>query len=127
MHSLDSLALFLASGEGSIWRWVYRFGGIVLIPSAFWIILQFLSRVPWISPTILLATHQQKLWLYYALMATAGATLGGFVTYRIARKGGKEAIEKKFPGRKLDKMYKTFEDEGSWLSQSPRCFRRPFR
>ncbi len=112
MHSLDSLALFLASGEGSIWRWVYRFGGIGLIPFG------LLDNSPIPVPgamdiaTILLASHQQKLWLYYALMATAGATLGGFVTYRIARKGGKEAIEKKFPGRKLDKMYKTFERRG---------------
>ncbi|MGB2628759.1 MAG: hypothetical protein WAK20_18390 [Candidatus Acidiferrum sp.] len=78
---------------------MYRFGGIGLIP------LGLLDNSPIPVPgaidiaTILLASHQQKLWLYYALMATAGATLGGSVTYRIARKGGKEAIEKKFPGR----------------------------
>jgi membrane protein YqaA with SNARE-associated domain len=62
--------------------------------------------------TILLASQQQRLWLYYAFMATAGSILGGFVTYRIARKGGKEALEKKFSGRTLDNVYKRFERRG---------------
>ncbi|MGH9828713.1 MAG: hypothetical protein ACREDR_36290, partial [Blastocatellia bacterium] len=31
--------------------------------------------------TIVLAAHQRQLWLYYALMATAGAVLGGYVTF----------------------------------------------
>ena len=34
--------------------------------------------------------------------------IGGFVTYRLARKGGKETLERKFPARRLEKVYKIF-------------------
>ena len=61
--------------------------------------------------TIILSARQQDLWFYYALMATAGSVLGGFVTYRLARKGGKEALEHRFPRRQVDKVYKSF---GRW-------------
>ena len=59
--------------------------------------------------TILLAGRQQKLWLYYAVMATVGSGLGGFVTYRVARKGGKEALERRFTRRKVDRICEIFE------------------
>ena len=119
--------LFLASTEGGVWRWVYRFGGIGLIP------LGLLDNSPIPVPgamdiaTILLASQQQKLWIYYALMATAGSILGGFITYRIARKGGKEAIEKKFAGRKTAKIYRTFERRGFSAVAIPALLRRRFR
>jgi membrane protein YqaA with SNARE-associated domain len=44
-------------------------------------------------------------------MATAGSVMGGFVTYRLARKGGKEALERRFSRRKVDKVCKIF---GRW-------------
>jgi len=34
-------------------------------------------------------------------MATLGAVIGGYITYRLARKGGKEAMERKL-SRKRD-------------------------
>lgn len=51
------------------------------------------------------------MWLYYALMATAGSVIGGFVTYRLARKGEKEALERRFSRRRMDKVCKVF---GRW-------------
>src|SRR6266571_281529 len=48
-------------------------------------------------------------WPYYALMATAGAVLGGYITYRLAREGGKETLERKLSKDKADKLYKKFE------------------
>jgi membrane protein DedA with SNARE-associated domain len=45
-------------------------------------------------------------------MATAGAVLGGYITYALARKGGKEALQKKFPEKKLEKLVKKFEKKG---------------
>lgn len=45
-------------------------------------------------------------------MATAGSVLGGFVTYRLARKGGKETLARRFPARTLEKVYKIFERWG---------------
>jgi membrane protein YqaA with SNARE-associated domain len=62
--------------------------------------------------TIVLSARQEQLWLYYALMATAGSVIGGFVSYRLARKGGKEALERRFSRRKVDKICKIFERWG---------------
>jgi len=62
--------------------------------------------------TIVLSAGNQGLWLYYALMATVGSVIGGFVTYRLARKGGKETLERKFPARRLEKVYKIFRRWG---------------
>jgi membrane protein DedA with SNARE-associated domain len=45
-------------------------------------------------------------------MATAGSVLGGFVTYRLARKGGKETLERKFSAKRLAKVYSVFERWG---------------
>jgi membrane protein YqaA with SNARE-associated domain len=58
--------------------------------------------------TIVLSARKQELWLYYAFMATVGSVIGGFVTYRFARKGGKETLERKFSARTLAKVYKIF-------------------
>ncbi len=61
--------------------------------------------------TIVLCGRQEQLWIYYALMATAGSVIGGFVTYRLARKGGKEALERRFSHQNVDKVCKIF---GRW-------------
>jgi len=62
--------------------------------------------------TVVLAAGKKELWLYYALMATAGSVIGGFVTYRIARKGGKETLERKVRAKTLKKVYQRFERWG---------------
>ena len=93
-------------------HWIFQFGGLGLIP------LGLLDNSPIPLPgimdvaTILLAGRQQELWLYYVLMATAGSVLGGFVTYRLARKGGKEALERRFTRRKVDRVCAIFERWG---------------
>jgi len=93
-------------------HWVFQLGGIGLIP------LGLLDNSPIPLPgimdvaMILLAGRQQKLWLYYAVMATVGSVIGGFVTYRLARKGGKEALERRFTRRKVDKVCEIFERWG---------------
>lgn len=45
---------------------------------------------------VILAARQEKLWPYYAFMATAGSIIGGYVTFRLARRGGVAALERKF-------------------------------
>jgi membrane protein YqaA with SNARE-associated domain len=62
--------------------------------------------------TIVLAARDSELWFYYALMATAGSVIGGFVTYRLARKGGKEMLARRFSARTLKKVYALFERWG---------------
>jgi membrane protein YqaA with SNARE-associated domain len=96
----------------SVRHWIFHLGGLGLIP------LGLLDNSPIPLPgimdvaTILLAGRQQQLWLYYAVMATLGSVLGGFVTYRLARKGGKEALERRFPRRKVDRVCEMFERWG---------------
>ncbi len=59
------------------------------------------------------ASHPQR-WWYYALWATVGTTVGGYITYRIAKKGGKEALEKKIGKQRAEKAYRVFEKWGFW-------------
>jgi membrane protein YqaA with SNARE-associated domain len=58
--------------------------------------------------TMLLAAHDKKLWFYYAAMAAVGSVLGGFVTYRLAHKGGNETLEKRFRNEKAEMIYRRF-------------------
>ena len=74
--------------------------------------------------TIFLSARNEQLWLYYGFMATVGSVAGGFVTYRLARKGGKETLARRFPPKTLDKVYKTFERWGLAQSQFPPYYRR---
>jgi len=96
----------------SVRHWIFHLGGLGLIP------LGLLDNSPIPLPgimdvaTILLAGRQQQLWLYYAVMATLGSVLGGFVTYRLARKGGKEALERRFTRRKVEGVCEIFERWG---------------
>ena len=89
-------------------RWMFHLGGLGFIPLG----LLDSSVIPLPGSmdvlTIVLSARKQELWFYYAFMATIGSVIGGFVTYRLARKGGKETLERKFPARTLAKVYKIF-------------------
>jgi len=61
---------------------------------------------------ILLAAHRREWWFYYALMAVAGAVLGGYVTYRLAEKGGEETLEKEIGKQRAQKVYDKFKRRG---------------
>ena len=55
--------------------------------------------------TVLLAASNQKLWWLYAIAATVGSVAGGYLTYRIGVRGGKEALENRVPPKKLERLY----------------------
>ena len=38
---------------------------------------------------IVLSAHPYEWWAYYALMSTVGEVAGGYLTYRVAEKGGR--------------------------------------
>ena len=76
--------------------------------------------------TIWLAASDHDRWPYYAFMATLGAVIGGYVTYRLARKGGKEALERRFPRKKIGKVYKKFEHWGFGAVAIPAILPPPF-
>jgi len=108
--------LTVASAAGIIARsarhWIYQLGGLGLIPLG----LLDNSVVPLPGSmdvlTIFLSARKERFWFYYASMATAGSVIGGFVTYRLARKGGKETLARRFSASKLEKTYKIFERWG---------------
>ncbi len=85
----------------SVRRWIFHLGGLGFIPLG----LLDSSVIPLPGSmdilTIVLSARKKELWLYYALMATIGSVIGGYTTYRLARKGGKETLERKFSARAL--------------------------
>lgn len=76
--------------------------------------------------TILLAAHDREHWYYYAGMATLGALIGGFLTYNLARRGGKETLERRFPRRKIQKVYLRFQRWGFGAVAIPALLPPPF-
>ncbi|HUN87616.1 MAG TPA: VTT domain-containing protein [Terriglobales bacterium] len=94
---------------GSFKHWVFRLGGIGLILVA----LVDNSFVPIPGGldvfTILLSSGHHEWWPYYAFMATVGAVIGSYPTYRLGLKGGKEALEKKIGKKRADKIHKKVE------------------
>lgn len=61
--------------------------------------------------TIWLAARHREPWPYYALMATLGAVIGGYITYSLARKGGEQAMERKLSKKRAAQVCKAF---GRW-------------
>ena len=55
-----------------------------------------------------LVCRQSRVMALLRLDGDVWSVIGGFVTYRLARKGGKETLERKFPARRLEKVYKIF-------------------
>jgi membrane protein YqaA with SNARE-associated domain len=92
--------------------WVLHIGGIGLIPLG--LLDNSVVPVPGSMDvaTVLLAARDKHLWFYYAGLATIGSVIGGYLTYRIARTGGQEALRKRFSKRNVQKILKTFERWG---------------
>src|SRR4030095_11765743 len=111
MITRQILAIVAPTVARGVRRWIFQLGGLGFIPLG----LLDNSVIPLPGSmdvlAIILSARKQELWLYYALMATIGSVIGGYVTYRLARKGGKETLERKFPARTLEKVYRIF---GRW-------------
>lgn len=91
-----------------VWPWLVRMGGpgLVLLGIADNSVIPLTGSMDVL--TIWLAAGHRNLWPYYAVMATAGAALGGYLTYSLGRKGGKEAIERKLHKERADKLFSRF-------------------
>lgn len=111
MIARQILAIVAPTVARNVQRWIFHLGGLGFIPLG----LLDNSVIPLPGSmdvlTIVLSARKQELWLYYAFMATIGSVIGGYITYRLARKGGKETLERKFPARTLEKVYRIF---GRW-------------
>jgi membrane protein YqaA with SNARE-associated domain len=107
VHAIASIL----SGE-SLGRWLLGLGGPGLIVVG--LIDNSVIPIPGGMDlfVILLTARHPEWWLYYGAFATAGAVIGGYVTYRLAKKGGKESLEKKIGKRRAQKGYQKFEKGG---------------
>lgn len=96
------------------WELVYRFGAIAFL--AIGIIDNSLLPTFGSLDALLLvmAGSRPHWWWYYAGMATIGAIIGAYITYRISAKGGKEMLEKKLGEKNSQKAYRAFERFGFW-------------
>ncbi len=114
MRMLDGLILAAAEPgvASNVRHWLVQLGGVGLIPLG--ILDSSVVPLPGSMDvlTIVLSARDAHLWWYYALMATAGSVLGGFLTFRIARKGGKETLKRKFPRANMEKVGGIFERWG---------------
>ncbi len=103
------LLAFYASG---VWQWLHRLGGAGLILLG--IVDNSAVPVPGSMDvlTILLSAHNREWWPYYAFMATLGGVVGGYLTYRLAEKGGEETLERKVGKQRAQMVYQKFEKRG---------------
>lgn len=120
------LAFLLLATKKSTLRWLIHLGG----PGLILLGLADNSLIPLPGSTdvvtILLAAHKREPWIYYTLMATIGALIGGYLTYHMARRGGKETLEKRFAPRKVKKVYAIFERWGFAAVAIPAMLPPPF-
>lgn len=110
----------------SVWQHLRRLGGpgLVLLGIADNSVIPLTGSMDVL--TIWLAARHREPWPYYALMATLGAVIGGYITYALARKGGKEAMERKLSKRRALQVSKTFERWGFFAVAVPALLPPPF-
>ena len=76
--------------------------------------------------TIWLAARHLEPWPYYAIMATLGAVIGGYFTYALARKGGKEMMERKLSKKRATQFSNAFASWGFAAIVIPALLPPPF-
>lgn len=107
---MSSSALLLFYFQSRWLQWLVRLGPFGLIG------LGFLdnSVVPLPGSMdlllIILAAHRHEWWPIYAAGAVIGAVGGGYPTFRLGRKGGKEILEKRIPKKRLKRVYRWMEE-----------------
>jgi membrane protein YqaA with SNARE-associated domain len=103
----------------SLWRGLRRLRGIGLV----FVGIADNSVIPMPGSTdvltIWLSATERKYWPYYAAMATLGALAGGYITYDLARRGGRKA-------GKARKLYRSFERWGFGAVAIPAMLPPPF-
>jgi membrane protein YqaA with SNARE-associated domain len=107
-------------------RWIVHLGGLGLIP------LGLVDNSPIPLPgsmdivLMILCAREPEWWIYYALMAMAGSLVGGFATYRLARRGGKGTLDRRFSRWHMDNVNEIFERWGFSAVAIPALLPPPF-
>jgi len=111
-HYHTSLAAISLWAARSLTHWFRSLGGLGLIPLG-WLDASVIPLPGSMDIlTIVLAAHQPDLWAYFALMATIGSVSGSYLTYRLARKGGKETLERRLSKKNMARVTGIFERWG---------------
>ncbi len=110
----------------SAWRHLRRMGGpgLVLLGIADNSVIPLTGSLDVL--TVWLAARHREPWPYYAFMATLGAIVGGYITYALARKGGKETMERKLSRKRAKQVSKAFERWGFFAVAVPALMPPPF-
>jgi membrane protein YqaA with SNARE-associated domain len=110
----------------SVWQQLRRMGGpgLVVLGIADNSVIPLTGSMDVL--TIWLAARHREPWPYYALMATIGAVIGGYITYALARKGGKEAMERKLSKKRAAQFSKAFARWGFAAVAIPALMPPPF-
>jgi membrane protein YqaA with SNARE-associated domain len=109
-HALAAIATPAAANH--FLRWLRHLGGPGLI------LLGLLDNSVIPLPgsmdifTIVLAADERERWPYYALMATLGSVIGGYMTYRLARGEGKGRLGSRLKRSQMEKVKAAFEKWG---------------
>jgi membrane protein YqaA with SNARE-associated domain len=111
---IGSPAAHLLWAINPVWTWLRRLGGpgLILLGIADSSIIPLPGSMDLF--VIILSAHHRAWWLYYAFMAVVGAVVGGYLTYRLAERGGEQALEKKIGKARAQKVYGRFEKHGFW-------------
>jgi len=109
-----------------IWRQLRRLGwpGLVLLGVADNSVIPLTGSMDVL--TIWLAARHREPWPYYACMATLGAVIGGYITYALSRKGGKETMERKLSPKRARQVAKIFDRWGFFAVAIPAILPPPF-
>jgi membrane protein YqaA with SNARE-associated domain len=109
-----------------LWRQLRRLGGVglVLLGIADNSVIPLTGSMDVL--TIWLAARHREPWPYYAAMATLGAVIGGYITYALARKGGKETMERKLSKKRATQVSDAFERWGFFAVAVPALMPPPF-
>ena len=109
-----------------IWRRLRHLGGVglVLLGVADNSVIPLTGSMDVL--TIWFAARHSEPWPYYALMATLGAVIGGYITYSLARKGGKETMERKLSKRRAAQVCRAFARWGFGAVAIPALMPPPF-
>src|SRR5258706_1334094 len=103
----------------SVWRQLRRMGGpgLVLLGIADNSVIPLTGSMDVL--TIWLAARHREPGPYYALMATLGAVIGGYIRYSVACKGGKPAMERKLSVDSITQRSDTLSSSGSFAACVP--------
>ena len=106
--------LATAAAKHTFWRTLRHLGGpglvlLGLVDNSFIPVPGSMDAL-----TIILSSSHKEPWWYYAIMATVGAVIGGYLTYRIGLEGGKETLEKRISKKRAERIYHVFGRYGFW-------------